>query len=66
MLCDFRVDVPIVPAAIVAVGASALYDLLDTPARHYNREANSVAKEYDAWTTDGERICSDTVNSAEN
>lgn len=42
--------VPVVP---VIAGAAALYKLLDTPMRRYNREKNTVAKEYDAWTSDG-------------
>lgn len=42
--------VPVVPA--LAVGL-AVARVLDTPSRRYNRERNTVAKEYDAWTQDG-------------
>ena len=42
--------VPVVP---VVAAAAALYRNLDLPRRHYNREKNTVGKEYDAWTTDG-------------
>ena len=42
--------IPVLP--VVAAGA-AVVKLLDTPQRRYNREKNTVAKEYDAWTEDG-------------
>ena len=45
--------VPVLPIGL-AVGAAGLaYRTLDLPARRYNREQNTVGKEYDAWTTDG-------------
>ena len=40
--------IPVLPAA-----GAAVLKLLDTPQRRYNREKNTVAKEYDAWTEDG-------------
>mmetsp|Transcript_916 Transcript_916/g.1760 ORF Transcript_916/g.1760 Transcript_916/m.1760 type:complete len:390 (+) Transcript_916:196-1365(+) len=46
--------VPIVPVvAGVAVAAPVIKKILDTPSRTYNREENTVGKEYDAWTEEG-------------
>lgn len=42
--------VPVVPV-VGLIGAAI--KVLDTPARRYNREKNTVGKEYDAWTEDG-------------
>merc|ERR1740127_7745 len=44
---------PLAKLAIPAVAGAAAYRILDRPARRYNREKNTVAKEYDAWTDDG-------------
>lgn len=46
--------VPIVPVvAGVAVAAPVVKKILDTPSRTYDRDKNTVGKEYDAWTEEG-------------
>ncbi|KAL1524387.1 hypothetical protein AB1Y20_019282 [Prymnesium parvum] len=52
---------PVVPAparlaaiaAAVAAICAWLFQKLNTPSRVYDREANTVGREYDAWTTEG-------------
>jgi MPBQ/MSBQ methyltransferase len=39
--------------AIPVAAGGVAYRILDRPARRYNREENTVANEYDAWTDDG-------------
>jgi len=45
--------VPVIPAGLAVAAVGLAVRTLDLPARRYNREKNTVGKEYDAWTTDG-------------
>jgi len=41
------------PALLATVSAAVLKQRLDRPSRPYDRTANSVGREYDAWTREG-------------
>lgn len=43
----------VVGAAAVTTAAALIYRDLDLPKRRYNREKNTVGKEYDEWTEEG-------------
>ena len=44
--------------AVAAAAVTFIVKLLDKPSRPYNREANTVGNEYDAWC----EVCSNTTN----